>query len=175
MSPGYTYPPADPAIADIVERLTENLAAMPDLIQQFSADLLQGKSLGECRGIAAHELDSLYQLAQSLCNEEQFAHALPICLNLLIHQPANPDYLFISASCLQRLSQHKEAAQLFQQLCQLDVLHVAAAYRLGECMEALGDREAAKVQFNRCIDLSYGDDRYRHLQTFAKDKISRYN
>jgi tetratricopeptide (TPR) repeat protein len=172
MPSAYLYRPADPAVASIVETLTLNLADMPALIQSFQCELEQGKSLAECRDITNEGLESLYTLAAQLCDEAQFEHALPICLNLLIHQPRNPRYQFICASCLQRLGQLQEASVLFDYVLQLDATDAAAAYRLGECLDALGDREQAKNKFNLCIDLSYGVFRYRTIQDLARSKIA---
>ena len=46
---------------------------------------------------------------------------------------------------------------------ELDEIHAAAAFRLGECLRALGKRAEAKTLFEMALNLSRGDFSRRQL------------
>ena len=171
MDSTYPHPPADPVIAGVVESLNLSLGLLPELQTAFQAELAQGKSLAECRGVTAAELDNLYIVAADLCDENQFRHALPIALQLAAHQPDDTRFQFIGATCLQRLGQHEAAAQMYAMTLQLDETHAAAAYRLGECLLSCGQTEQARQQFAITVELSRGQFHWQEYQDLANSHL----
>lgn len=170
MQTGFLHPPADPDIAAIVERLATNLDDLPAILQQFDESLKQGETLGELRGVTAEEYSALYKIATRLCDDEQFQHALPVALNLMIHNPKEGRYAFLCATCLQRLGHDDGAALLFA--CTLELLpqEAAAAFRLAECFERLGKKIEAKASYDMAVELARGKFECRELQDLASSR-----
>ena len=87
-------------------------------------------------------------------------------------QTTDPRYAFLSASCLQRLRLPAEAAHLYKAALLLDEEHIPAAYRLGECLLELNDKESASHFFELTITLSRGDFEYRQFQDWATQRLA---
>jgi tetratricopeptide (TPR) repeat protein len=171
MSTEYLHQPSDPEVAELVERLTASLNDLPNTLAACRAQLEQGCKLGDLRGITTAEYAALYELARGLCDRQAFHHALPIALQLTLHDPANGRYAFMAGACLQRLRQHHAAALMYALACDVDADDAAAPFRLGECLAAIDRIEEARYFLNRAIDLSYGKWRCRALQDMARHKL----
>lgn len=171
----YDYPPADPEVAAIVGQLSASLEDLPAVLEQFEESLKQGATLGELRGITREEFDSLYRIACNLCNSGEFKHALPIALQLMLHDPRDSRYAFQAGSCLQRLAEYNYAAILFARALDLKQDDAAAAYRLGECLLAINHPFEAKAMFDMAIENARGKFHCRELQDMAEAKLSSLN
>ena len=58
-------------------------------------------------------------------------------------------------------------------LCLLaDSGHVAAMFRMGECLNATSQRESAIAAFEHAFDLGRADSSYRHIQDMAQEQLS---
>ncbi len=168
----YPYPPTDPEIAAIVEQLTNSLEHLPQVLEQFDQAMKEGVTLGELRGITKTEFNSLFKITSKLCNDGAFEHALPICLQLMLHDPTDSRYAFQTGSCLQRLGEYKYAAILFARTLDLQPNEAAAAYRLAECLLAIDKSIEAKALFEMAIELSRGKFHCRELYELAEARIS---
>jgi TolA-binding protein len=58
---------------------------------------------------------------------------------------------------------------------QLDETHIAAAYRLGECLLELGDKQDAAHLFEWTLTLSRGNFEHRQFQDWAMQRLARIN
>jgi len=169
----YVYPPADPEVAGIVGQLADGLQKLQETLEQCREQLEQGYSLGQLRGITDEEYDALYRIARDLCDKGDFHHALPVALQLALHNPANYRYPFLAGACLQRLGQPASAAHFYRVALQLDESDAASAYRFGECLEALGQREDACHLYQWAIELSRGNFALRTLQDMASSRLAQ--
>lgn len=167
----YIHPPADPEVAGIVDQLSEGLQNMQETLDQCREQLEQGYSLGDLRGITDAEYDALYRIARELCDSGDFHHALPVALQLTLHNPANYRYPFIAGACLQRLGHHAQAALMYALACDVNPDDAASAYRLGECLIAARRPDDAKPFLHKAIELSYGKFHCRELQSLARKKL----
>ena len=77
----------------------------------------------------------------------------------------------MAGSCLQRLGHVENAALMYALALDVDPEHVAAAYRLGECLITLGKPEEAATLLNKVIELSYGYFDKRTLMDLAQKKL----
>lgn len=171
MTSTYSYPPTDPEIATIVEQLTKSLEQLPQVLEQFDLASEKGVTLGELRGITKTEFDALYNIATKLCNDGAFEHALPICLQLMLHDPTDKRYVFQTGSCLQRLGEYKYAAILFARTLDLKPDETVAAYRLAECLLAIDKFTEAKAIFEKLVEISRGKFHCRELFELAQARI----
>jgi len=171
MNSTYIHPPANPEVAGIVTQLAEGLQHIEQIIEESREYLDQGYTLGELRGITDEGYAALYKIAHELCDQGEFQHALPIAFQLTLHQPTDSRYSFITGACLQRLKQFDSAALMYALSLDVDPEHAAAAYRLAECLIAIGKPEEAKPFLHKAIDLSYGDFDKRTLMEMAQKKL----
>lgn len=173
MSSLYHHPPSDPHIAKLVARLGAGLETLPAEFERHREALEKGVPLGSLRGISAEEHQVLYQLAARLCDEDQFHHALPLALQLVAHQPRESRFIFLCASCLQRMGKEPDAALLYAICLELDSTHAAAAYRLGECLEAMRYVREAMEAYARAVDICRGQFHYARLQDMAQARMDQ--
>lgn len=168
----YRHLPPDPAVANIVSTLTDGLQNIQQTLNQCREQLEQGYTLGELRGITEEGYSALYKIAHDLCNQGDFHNALPVALQLTLHNPTECRYAFMAGSCLQRLGHPERAALMYAMALEADSEHVAASYRLGECLIAAGKPEEAIPFLNKTMDLSYGDFSKRKLMDMARAKLA---
>ena len=171
MSNIYLHPPTDPDVADIVQQLAASLENLPQTLEQCREQLEQGYTLGQLRGISDAEYEALYKIARDLCDKGDFHHALPIALQLTLHHPIDSRFPFIAGSCLQRLGHAEPAALMYAMALDVNPEHAAAAYRLGECLIAVGKSEEAIPFLSKTIELSYGNFSMRSLMDMAQKKL----
>lgn len=167
----YIPPPIDPEIAGIVGQLADELQNLQETLEQCREQLQQGYTLGELRGITADEYAALYQIARDFCDQGDFHHALPVALQLAVHNPADYRYPFIAGACLQRLGQPAPAALMYALACDVNPDDAASAYRLGECLIAANRPDEARQFLHKAVDLSYGKFHCRALQERARKKL----
>lgn len=117
------------------------------------------------------QLQDVYATACRLCDAGSFQLAAPLALHLVASLPTEPRFAFVAGTCLQRLSIHPNAAQMFC-LC---ILHgggsAAALYRLGECLLAAGDRGNAAKVLEAAFDLSRESEDAAELQALSEQLI----
>lgn len=173
MTDTYLHPPADPEVAAIVAQLTDGLQNVQETIEQCREKLEQGYTLGELRGITDEGYAALYKIAHELCDQGDFRHALPVALQLTLHNPTDTRYPFMTGSCLQRLGHIEPAALMYALTLDVNADHAAASYRLGECLIDLGKSDEAMQFLNKTIELCYGNFGKRKLMDMAKEKLDR--
>ncbi len=173
MTNAYLHPPVDPEVAAVVAQLSDGLHNIQQTIEQCREQLEQGVTLGELRGITDAGYAALYRIACELCDQGDFHHALPVALQLSLHQPNDSRYAFMAGSCLQRLGQHAQAVLMYAHTMDIDPGHAAASYRLAECVIAIGKPDEAVPFLNKAIELCYGDFSKRKLMGIAKARLER--
>jgi tetratricopeptide (TPR) repeat protein len=173
VSSPYQHPASDLHIATLVARLSASLGTLPAELERHREALEKGASLGSLRGITDEENRVLYQVACRLCDDNQFHHAFPLALQLVAHQPHDSRFAFLCASCLQRTGKEPDAA-LFYAIClDLDSTDAAAAYRLGECLEAMCHAREAMETYAKAVDICRGQFHYAAMQDMAQARIDQ--
>lgn len=162
----------DRQASELVDSSLAWLEHMPALAHSYGAQLATGITLADCAGLDEADLDERYRVAFALCERGDFLLALPLALHCHIARAHDADNAFLAASCLQRLGIIDYAAMLFRHVLQIDEHHMAAAYRLGECLLALGDRQGAAHLFGWAIELGRHDAGQRELQTMALNRLA---
>ena len=165
---------SSPEVADIVQRCREGLHDVAEQADSMLPALRQGESLARVRGMTPQHLQGLVDLAENLCEEERFEDAMAVASQLVFHAPTNGRYLFLSATCAQRMGHTREAVALFAASL-LAEESAETTYRLGECLMALGETRQAGQAFEAAVDLGRGDDEMRHVQDGATDAIRTIN
>ena len=171
-APLHSHAHPDPQIAALVQSLGAGLIGIAEQVQDAAPDERGQVVAGAVQPLTPQRCDEFYAIASRLCDDGQFRHALPIALHLATHA-RSPRHSFIAATCLQRLDEPALAAPMYA-LCLIgDPAHVAAMFRLGECLAATGRQDEAIQAFETAIDLGRADEAYLELQRLARRRIDR--
>ncbi len=171
MTDYYSHPPADAEVAFIVDQLSNGLQNIEQTLMDCRTQLEQGYSMGELRGITPEEYAALYKITRDLCDKGDFHHALPVALQMALHNPMEHRYPFIAGACLQRLGHTEQAVLMYALACDVKPDDAASAYRLGECLMTAQRPHEAKQFLQNAIELSYGKFHCRKLQELAIRKL----
>ena len=162
----------DPQTRDLAQHALSELEKLPDYLTKFKSQIEKNQTLATCLAISNTEIENAYEQSWTLFRQKEFLAALPLALYCAMFQTTDPRYAFLSASCLQRLRLPAEAAHLYKAALLLDEEHIPAAYRLGECLLELNDKESASHFFELTITLSRGDFEYRQFQDWATQRLA---
>ena len=133
---------------------------LKDLLEQVQARLGQPKTL------SVSELGQLWDQAHEALDQGHYEQALPLWEQLVQAQPGEPSFQFGFALALQQLGQMELAGKHFSCAYALDPTDAACAFRLGECLLALGwtaDAHDALLAAQQLCDLPHNDPRVREL------------
>ncbi|QHE87601.1 tetratricopeptide repeat protein [Hydrogenophaga sp. BPS33] len=133
-----------------MEAVTAELNGLaPELDRLDTNTLPPGVSLGQLRGLTASTYLPVYDAARALCDQGQFQEALPLAIYLVGHEPRYQPFVFIAASCLQRMGEFAAAAELYAAAVNDGANDALAVFRMGECLETLKPRKEAGEAFFR--------------------------
>lgn len=162
----------DPQIRNLAQQAVSQLKKLPDYLSEFKSQIEQNQTLASCLAIPTTELENSYEQSWVLFRERDFLSALPLALYCSTFQSTEPRYAFLTASCLQRLRRPEEAEKFYKTVLQLDEMHIAAAYRLGECLLELGNKQDAAHLFEWTLTLSRGNFEQRQFQDWAMQRLA---
>lgn len=134
--------------------------ALQRLLQQVQAQL------GEPTALGVDALKELWAQASQALDEGRHEDALPLWEQLVSAQPGEPSFQFGFALALQQLGQIELAAKHFSCAYALDPTDAACAYRIGECLLALGwtaDAHDALLAAQQLCDLPQNAPQIREL------------
>ena len=163
----------DPEIQQLLDAARKTLEEAPASTERFAAELMSGKTLAQCLGIEPQTLEESYQGACKLVDQAMFQEALILAGFVMAVGPKNAKVAFKLASCMQHLHDHASAADYYKLALQIDNHHIGAAYRLGECLQRLGNDEEANHLFEWTIELSRGNFAYRKIQEAAEFRLRK--
>ena len=163
----------DPDIQRLLDEARKILEEAPGSVERYAAELITGKTLAECLGIEAKTLADSYRAACKLVDEKMFQEALVLAGFVMAFGPKNAKVAFKLASCMQHLQDHASAADYYKLALQIDHHHIGAAYRLGECLQQLGDDEEANHLFEWTIELARGNFAHQKAQAAAESRLRR--
>jgi len=163
----------DPDIQRLLDEARKLLAEAPASAERYAAELIAGKTLAECLGIEAKTLADSYQSACKLVDEKMFQEALILAGFVMAVGPKNAKVAFKLASCMQHLQDYASAADYYKLALQIDHHHIGAAYRLGECLQQLGEDEEANHLFEWIIELARENFAYRKIQEAAESRLRK--
>ncbi len=136
-----------------------------------TALLEQGVTPADMKGITADELEAVYAETCERLEREAYSEALDTAVFLVTHQPWDRRFHFIYALCLQHLGDFESAGRHYSQAYSFDATDAGCAYRIGECLEALGDHDGAREAYKAALDLSYQGDGLPELRDAAQTRL----
>ena len=163
----------DPEINRLLDHARRLLDAASLSTESVAAQRRAEPPFAQCLGMGDPVLEKSYQAACQLINEKMFQEALILLSCVLTARHREARYTFKLASCLQHLGDVVSAADFYKLSLQIDLHHIGAAYRLGECLCLLGDEEQARHLFEWTIELSRGHFAHRKIQAAAESQLRR--
>lgn len=122
---------------------------------RLDAVLLHGVTPAQLAGLTPLQLEAIYGLAVDDMGAGRLDAALERMGFLVQHDPWERRYQVGLAHVLQALGQWEAAGRFYAQALLTDATDAACAYRAGECLQALGDAEAAREAFETAVALSW--------------------
>lgn len=163
----------DDETQSVVDRLHDSLRSLPAALQAAAADIEEGRTLAQVRGIDEGTLRTLHAKAAELFAGGHAAAAAPIAVHLAVHDWTNPKYLFLAAACARQLDLHELAAPLFGLVAAVDGNRPDGLFFMGECLEAAGHQDDAIEAFERAVEMARQDARHAALQERAEKSAGR--
>ncbi len=165
-----THP--DPDVASVVARSAALLQSHAPRLRGMLKKAPDTDALPGILGQPPADLPVFYDVAVRLCDEGRFEQAIFPAIALTLWHPQEARYAFIAATAMQRLGQFALAMAYFAAAGSADGegLGSATAFRIGECLEALGRPEEAAQAFDAAVDASRSDADMAHVQHAAQQR-----
>jgi len=166
--------PPDPELNRLIQ-------ASHEMLQAFATALRSSPDAAAHITTALHQASAdpqdtamLKAAVGRLFDEGDWFHALPLATRLLLMAPDDPTASYRLGTCLQRMGQHAQALAVFARcaLSEGDLPSPGPLLRMGECMAALGQDEAALNALDACLELARTNPQHAHLQAMATDKAN---
>lgn len=170
----FLQPHPDPHVAAIVSALTAQLLRLREQPNELLAALQANQPLPAGDLPEGQNPDELYRIAARLCDEGDFAHALPIALHLAGRPERDARYAFLAGSCLQRLDQPQAALGMFglSTFNEGESPTPGPLLRSGECLAAMGMKARAIEAFEAAVEIARFDSEHAELQDIALEKAA---
>jgi tetratricopeptide (TPR) repeat protein len=94
---------------------------------------------------------------------------------LVTHQPMDQRFQYNLGFCLQSLADYTAAASHYAYAMTLDATDALCAFRMGECLLAMNDVEAARDGFEAAIQLSYLSPADEDVRLHAQAQLDLLN
>lgn len=161
---------ADPA--SLMGQLDESLGRLKEKIALQVDKLEISKLSAELDSLTNIDLEALYQQAHNFFQEEKYQEALPLALQISALKPVEWRYHFITGMCFQFLGDCEAAASFYGFTLMLDSACTPAAYRLAECLSAMGDEAKAKQLYEAVIAMGRNVPEQLPLQDLAQKHLA---
>lgn len=135
------------------------------------AVLRHGATRAALQGISAEQLEAVYALAYADIQAGRFEEAIDRCGMLAQHDPGDRRFLVAFALCLQHLEQFESAARFYGEALLLDATDALCAFRIGECLGALGELTDAREALEMAVKLSWLDTRHAEVREYAQQRL----
>ena len=155
--------PHDPSVGGLIASAVRKMEA---------AGVLEIAEVKPSADEQADARETMYLVAQALCEEGNFLQAAPLAMSLAINSPYEARFYFLTGRAFQRLGVFN-VAQTFYEHAMREGESALAMYRLAECMAGQGKGKLAIEYFDRAFELGRDGEKYRELQDSAMNAIER--
>jgi tetratricopeptide (TPR) repeat protein len=145
----------------------------PQALAGVLTRLFGGEALAEIDDVPQERLEVIYEESCDLIDREDFEGAFDLLVYLVMANPYDFRFQFAYALCLQQFAQIADAAKHFGLAWLLDSNDAGSAFRIGECLAALGDRDAAAEAFETAIALCVPPNPTTEVRVYAEAALER--
>ncbi len=117
--------------------------------------LLHGVTPAQLAGISTDELEAIYGLALEDLSASRFDDAIDRLAFLVQQNPWERRYQVAFAHGLQSVGQWEAAGRFYAEALLTDGTDALCAFRAGECLGAMGEKDAAREAFETAVKLSW--------------------
>ena len=160
--------------------MTMQAPAMPQDKTDISSpeglvDALLGHGLTSAmaHGITDDELEAVYAQGYEALERGDLDDALGHLSFLVIQQPWDPRFQYSLGLCQQHRGEYASAGSFYANALMLDATDALCAFRMGECLVAQDDREAARDAFEAAIQLSAIGGQQQQVRGFAESALDQ--
>ncbi|MGH1391319.1 MAG: SycD/LcrH family type III secretion system chaperone [Aeromonas jandaei] len=151
-----------------------------DVIAARCLDILEGRiTPADACGSAPAELEALYERAYHAWNRGECDEATELFAFLALQQPLDRRFPFAFACALKEQGEYRHALTLFSQTLAMQANDPFAPFHIAECLQALGETDAARDALDAVIALCFGqaeqDPRYDALRQRAEIQLASLN
>lgn len=108
---------------------------------------------------------------QSAMDAGDYQAALEPGWLLAYADPWNRDHAMAFALCLQHVGDWASACRFYSIALMLDATDAYCAFRIGECLAALGELADARAAFESAVELSWADEAFSEVRAVALHRI----
>ncbi len=105
------------------------------------------------------------------CKHKDWEHAIAALSWLTFFEPVNSDHFLRLGSVLLLAKEYDAAIKVLGNGFYLDSKNPTFALYIGQCLQSLGSKDAAKEVFQECIDLSQNNSDYKHIFNLASEAL----
>lgn len=151
-----------------------------DTILRHCLALLEGNTtLATLNQTPPDELERLYERAYHAWNRGECDEATELFAFLALQQPLDRRFPFAFACALKEQGEYRHALTLFSQTLAMQANDPFAPFHIAECLQALGETDAARDALDAVIALCFGqaeqDPRYDALRQRAEIQLASLN
>lgn len=117
------------------------------------------------------QLMSMYEQVVEGMQMGDPGRVLELAFSLVDASPWERAYRLILAECLQQLGEYESAGRFYGLALMLDATDALCAYRMGECLGALGHLDDAREAFDTAVKLSWLDPHYADVREAAQAQL----
>jgi len=143
-------------------------------------DVVEGRAtLADASGYTPAELETLYERGYHAWNRGECDEATELFAFLALQQPLDRRFPFAFACALKEQGEYRHALALFSQTLAMQANDPFAPFHIAECLQALGETDAARDALDAVIALCFGqaeqDPRYDALRQRAEIQLASLN
>ncbi|HEX4509099.1 MAG TPA: hypothetical protein VH328_03440 [Burkholderiaceae bacterium] len=154
-----------------IERLAH---AAADAMPRFLRDFEEGRVPTSSGALGDVDAGEAFAIVKALLAEGEHVIAAPVALLLAVCHPDVPGHAYFAGRTFQKLQAWQLAGWLFEQAARR-ADSALARYRLGSCLQALGQRALAIEQFERAYDLARTGSSDHRLQEHIEQRLLESN
>lgn len=109
---------------------------------------------------------------QAFMDSGNFEAALEPGWLLVYDDPWNRDFALDFALCLQHLGELESACRFYSTALLVDATDAYCLFRIGECLEGLGDLEDARAAYEEAVELSREAPAYEATGQLAAQRVN---
>lgn len=125
----------------------------------------------ELQQLEPAQIDADYALAREALDLGDMIRATDLFADLAQRAPDQHRVHFGFGLCLQHFGLARDAARHYGYAFVLDPSSAACAFRMGECLAHLGDREAAREAFSTAVELCAIEGNAPEIREFALQSL----
>lgn len=130
-----------------------------------------GITPAQAQGLRPDEMSALAEQVEAAIAAGRHAQAVEGAAFLVQHDPWQRPHHLALATCLQHLGQYEAAGRSYAQALLMDATDAACAYRIGECLGAMGSLDESREALEAAVTLSWLEPEQASVRQCAQERL----